>query len=226
MTWKDLLALARVRLHDKAAPYLWSDDELREFANSAIDEACWRARLLRTSDTTATVSGTAEYTLDYHVIRVMNATFTDTDTSQTTQVWPVSLVELWKMKAVSPTATGRPEFYSVGEAFNSIEVFPTPDSLGLGTINYTINRLPDAGEKLVALGSEPPIPEEYHRDLVHWIEREAYLVPDVDAYDKDASLQAEKRFEVRFGLRPTARGEIVGKNSVVGADMYPRTFGF
>ena len=77
MTLSDLIKLARTRLRDKQLPYLWDDSDLTEFANSAVTEACARARLLQTSVTLPVVAGIETYTIPYTVLKPLGAMFLD-----------------------------------------------------------------------------------------------------------------------------------------------------
>jgi len=77
MTLEQLINLARTRLRDKLLPYLWDDSDLTEFANSAVTEACARARLLQTSVTLPVVAGIETYTIPYTVLKPLGAMFLD-----------------------------------------------------------------------------------------------------------------------------------------------------
>src|SRR6266404_4709307 len=77
----DLITLFRTEAGDETEPFLWSPDEVIEFANDAQDEACRRARLLVDSSTAGicsiavTAAGLGVVTLDPRVVFVRRARF-------------------------------------------------------------------------------------------------------------------------------------------------------
>jgi hypothetical protein len=73
-----LIKLARIRLRDKnPEKYLWDNDELIEFANSAVSEAAIRARLLQTQSILPVTAGLCDITLPYTVLQPQGALFLD-----------------------------------------------------------------------------------------------------------------------------------------------------
>lgn len=73
-----LIKLARTRLRDKNPDkYLWDNDELIEFANSAVSEAAIRARLLQTQSIVPVTAGLSDVTLPYTVLQPQGALFLD-----------------------------------------------------------------------------------------------------------------------------------------------------
>jgi hypothetical protein len=79
MTLGDLLSLARTLLRDKQEPYFWSDAELTEFANEAVDEACTRARLIETKFNLAVLPGVDQYTVPANIQRITQVDFIRTE---------------------------------------------------------------------------------------------------------------------------------------------------
>ena len=77
MTLGELITLARIRLRDNLAPYLWDDATLTEFANSAVTESCMRARLLQTKLNIVVTTGLAEYTIPYVTLLPKHGSFID-----------------------------------------------------------------------------------------------------------------------------------------------------
>ena len=77
MNLGQLISLARTRARDKVAPYLWSDDEFTEFANSAVSEACIRARLLQTQINIAVSVGVENVTVPYTMVKPISVLFID-----------------------------------------------------------------------------------------------------------------------------------------------------
>ena len=225
MNLGDLLSLARTRLRDKVTPYLWSDAELIDFANAAVEEACLRARLISTNVPLTIVAGTTIYTLPFQVLAAQNAVFIDTDSGQINNITAISERELWALQRINPSAAGRPQAYARGKDRNTIEIYPTPDLLGLGILTVDIKRMPLEEDRMRIVNDEPAIPEEFHRDLVHWMLFEAFSVPDSDMLNVGASDKAEQRFQLRFGPRISVKAESLSRRVLVGESMYPQRFG-
>lgn len=277
MTLAQLLALSRVRLRDQLTPYFWDDATLTEFINSAVSEACARARLLRSNIAVAVTSGLDTYVVPYIVLKPFGGLFIDQAGVSTaagaftvgrwytittagttnftligaansnvgtvfqatgvgtgtgvavlgndTPLAPISERKYYDARANCGFAPSRPQFYMRGTADNSITLYPQPNLAG--SIVMTISRMPTTAEELVytVTSGVPVIPAEFHRDLIYWVLAEAYMVDNVDTYNPKASADNEAKFEARFGRKPTARGEAMGRRNVIGSDMDPQTFG-
>jgi len=223
MNLGELIALARVRLQDKIQPYGWSNQELTEFANAAVTEACDRARLLHANVSIAIIPGTTVYPIPYQVLRYRDGAFIKTGGTNSAQVEQRSDTQYWAAVSAAPLATGDPVIFTEGETLNTISVFPTPATAGVLTLPIT--RLPTENERMSGTSDEPAIPAEYHRSLVYWMEHEAYTVRDLDLISSPMAARAEQQFIAAFGYRPTARGNIMGKRKIVGSTMYPQRFG-
>lgn len=74
-----------------------------------------------------------------------------------------------------------------------IVIAPPPDVIDL--IEADCDRLPLFDLTAEDMNAIPEIGEEYHRDMVWWIKRQAYLKNDVEVRDFNRSLQAEKEFD-------------------------------
>lgn len=201
----ELLNITRsVELDDAAAPYLWSDAELIEFASDAEEEACRRASLLVDSTTTAicqiaVVIGTSTYALDSRVIRIRRARLN----SASVQLKFKTSREMDEEYAGWETATGTPSTLVTDYQTGSVRLYPTPDATD--TLKLTAVRLP-----LVPLNDMEDTPEinaRFHRDLRHWIAKRAFEKRDTDTEDVKRSSAAESRFIAAFGSRPDARIE-------------------
>jgi hypothetical protein len=275
MNLSELIKLARIRLRDRQLPYLWDDETLTEFANSAVAEACFRARVLKTAVQLPVLVGVGTYTLPFTVLSPKHGLFVDasgvtavagtfisgswytiasigttdfklvgattntvghafkatgagvgTGTATFAFVTPlphVSQDEVALFLGNSPTSVGRPLCYSRANLDNSISIYPTPNIAG--TFTADIARMPSDLEVMVSGTDSPAMPLEFHRDLVYWMQAEAYIVDDTDKGNAKRAEDMEKKFESRFGRKPTVRGEIAGRLGVVGADMIARPFG-
>ena len=78
MNLRQLIDAFRSRTMDKPSNRLWSDDEITEYANEAVDEACRRANLIVDSSSTAASCdlsvGDTYIELHESVIKVRRAT--------------------------------------------------------------------------------------------------------------------------------------------------------
>lgn len=221
MTLDELIVLARIRLRDKITPYLWEDDELIEFANAAVDEACIRARLLQDTIDIPVTAGSNIASPAYNVLNYKHGFYNDG-----TEITPITKISdtdyNWLVKN-SPVVQQKPMHFKCAANSSDLTLFPTPAKDGVITVD--VRRMPLTTERLVGGSDVPPIPEHFQRDLVWWMVYEAYNVPDADLQDKAAADKAEARFEAKFGRRPTARGEAIGKTSGIGESMYPAAYG-
>lgn len=221
MTLDDLITLARIRLRDKITPYLWEDDELIEFANSAVDEACIRARLLQDTITIPVTAGSDIASPAYTILRCKHGFYNDgTETTPITQISDTDYN--WLVKN-SPVVHQKPFHFKCAANSSDLTLFPVPSKDG--TITIDVRRMPLVSERMVGGSDVPPIPEQFQRDLVWWMVHEAYSVHDADLHDDAAAAKAEAKFEAKFGRRPTARGEAISKTSGVGESMYPAAYG-
>jgi len=209
-------------MRDKVTPYLWSDSDLTEFANSAVNEVCERARLLQEVTDLAVIIGTGIYPLPYPLVQVIAGHFITAD-GQCTPLYPLNQAAFLHLQVSTYGATGRPTHFTRGTVANTIQFYPTPDVAGVATTTNT--RLPSDQEAMVSLPDEPVIPAEFHRDLVYWILSEAYTVNDSDMGSAELQAKNEAKFEARFGRKITARGEMQGRKRIVGSSMNPVVFG-
>ena len=222
MTLKELRDSLRTRIHDKVEPYLWSDEDLDRFINTAVDEACFRARLLATEYNVPIVASTRTYAIPYTVQRIYDIGVLDYN-SNNSVVHLIGQDEMTDVIYREQTRTGAPTHMAHGIAANTVDVHPLPDDSG--TLTITIRRMPTDMEVMSCDGDEPAIPAEFHRNLLYWAEYEAYSVQDVDSKSDQRAQLAEARFERAFGRRATARGEQAGKRSPVNSNMYGRVMG-
>ena len=209
----DLAAIrttTRQRLDDAVGPsYLWSDAELDEFANEAVTEACIRARLNTDSSSEAAkvnvIAGIAAYPLHASVLFIERA-YLDTSAIALSKT---SFHELDELSGTWPTESGTPTQYiqdmdhasAAGTLENRLTLYPIPTVTE--TLSLTVYRLPMV--EMSSDGDEPEIPPHLHLNLVDWMCHRAYMKGDADTLDTGKALVFERRFEKRFGPRPSAR---------------------
>lgn len=206
MNFKDLLALARLRLSDQTSPSLWSDDFLKGAYNEAIDEACLRARGILDSLSPMCIlqvnKNQQRYKLDPRIIKVERVQMTrcDTPLEATTIRWLDENVQQWN----APNRAGEPQwFYLDQDRSKQLNLNVVPYPRFQDQANLSVWRMPLDSEYLDKPSDCPPIPLFLHRGLVDWVEHVAYANNDSETYDEERSEKALAKFEARFGPRPT-----------------------
>ena len=208
MNLRDLILLFRTEVDDKAEPFLWSDEELAEYATDAENEACRRARLLIDS-TTADIctydvlAGDPWITLDPRVIFVRRA-YVDTRTIRLSRLSyrDLDAIPGWGAQTgtvqsfITDMATGKLRLYKYWPADDPPPVPPATATV-MDTLRLTVVRLPLT--PLTHLDDEIEIHERYARSLRHWMAHRAYLKRDEDTFDEKKSAQAEAMFAREFG---------------------------
>ncbi len=210
MNLKQLRDSARLRLFDTKLDYLWSDDELNDFINQAINEAVIRSRSILDSTTPecsriAVVAGKNEYPVHDAVFQITRVFSTvDNQALQKT-----SFNDLDEYLSDWQTSTGKPTHYvddlnhygADGDAKRSITLFPIPDVSNI--LNLTVYRTP-----LGDLDNDfdtPEISVFQHPDLLYWVLHLAYMKQDSDAFDIAKSMEFDQRFTLCFGEKQDAR---------------------
>lgn len=203
MTLAELIALFRSDADDIVAnPYLWSDAELKGWANEAEQEAALRAKLLFDASTTAVceisiVAGTTSYPLHAKVHDVEHARIIDS-AGNVTRLTLTDRIELervrpdWRYETRPPRALIRYD--------GRIEVDCIPDADY--TLRLEVHRLPM--EDMADNADTPEIAPIHHRHLVKWMLHRAYQRPDSETHDPERSAKAEQAFTKVFGRRPDA----------------------
>lgn len=218
MTLQDLVEAFRSRAQDNAAPYLWSDAEVKEFANDAENEAAERASLLRDTTTAAicevdVVAATAGYLLDARILRVERAKL---DLGAT----PLSLTSTaamdrgsgvtprdWRAQAMSwqsggfgwEQRTGTPVMALLDREGSRWKLTLYPKPVADDTLRLQVFRQPLAD--MAANDDEPEIPARLHIRLLDWMMHRAYSKQDTETFDQAKADKAEAAFTRTFGER-------------------------
>lgn len=204
MRLNDLIQIFRAEVDDAVTPYLWSDDELIEYANDAELEACRRSRLIVDSSTAAicqiaVVAGTATYALDPRVLFVRRARLTG--------LLPLKRKNMQDMDIQYPgwedAAAGTPSAFIPDFETGKIRLYPTPDAAA--TLNLMVVRDPLA--EMNDDSDTPEIAARYHRSLRFWMMHRAYLKKDADANDPKKAAESLALFEQEFGKKSSALDE-------------------
>ena len=145
-------------------------------------------------------SGTAKYALSSKVIKVDSLRLASDmiPTGHRTKAWMDTNYYQWKL------ATGKPVFHV--EQVGSVILVPAPDGnlnggTGLDTGLLEVYRLPLSDMSIAASSTttEPEIAEEYHRDMLHYAARLAYMKQDAETYNPSRSDFHEAEFARKFG---------------------------
>lgn len=221
MTLGELISLARLKLDDRVAPYLWSDADLTDFANAAQTEACDRARFLMTSENIPVVTGDTSVTTTITPAHVMDLSLTTTD-GQLLYPEMVSRRD-FSLGKRSVLILGAPVVMAHGNLPN--ELFIHPGIPKDGTLTVEFSRLPTEDEQMTSSSDEPVVPLQHQRQLVHWMLYEAFSVRDADGRDDKRASAAEQNFTKAFGPRMSAKLYTHERRTLLGGRMYPRSLG-
>lgn len=202
MNLGELRDLARMKLDDLVAPYLWSDDFLNAAINRAQDEAFVRIGGVSDDYTpqmtkAMLLAGSPVIALDSGVLKVESVTAGHIALTPTTPAALTAVSLDWE------SATGVPSKYIIDAT--SVRVFPIP------TVDTVVTMQVRRGA-LVPLTNDlqrPEIPYALHNALLHYVLAEAYDIPDADIMNKDANEKHLKAFEGVFGPRPSAKFQSV-----------------
>lgn len=204
MNLEALKTTVRRRLDDLQAPYLWSEDDLTEYANDAEREACRRARLIVDSTTAEIVSinlsaSTATYDLDQRILFIKRVKVADIST-------PLRRVSFKDLDRGAPgweDETGDPQAYVPDMDEDKLRVYPIPTTAATATL--TVIRLPL--EDMADDADTPEIKPRYHDSLTYWMEYRAYSKQDAETKDDQKAAKALAMFEQEFGKKSSAIDE-------------------
>ena len=206
MTLEEIIAEFRSQRTDAVAPYLWSDDEIISYLNSAMQEACERALLIEDSTTTdcsrvTLIAAQSSYALHASVLQVKRVTYAGQ------KIIEASVEALDDADPLWETRTGVPNQYvMIGKNTLRLVPVPTADSVAVTSqIELTVFRTP-----LVQFSDSSPdnmvpeIPFVYHLRLMPWLYRCALLKTDAETFNKEDAMRHEAIFVDNFGIRPDA----------------------
>ena len=205
MKARRVVLLARQNpLDDSAEPYLWSDEELLDYADEAQEEAARRARLFLDSTTSAIttltlVNGTAVYALDSRVIRVERARVVGQELPlrlMLTRTLDTSFAN-WEA-SIDPVCALVPDWET-----NKVRFVGIPQAAG--TVNLQVIRRPIT--PLVNMDQDLEIADHHARNLIHWIAHRAFMKRDSETFNSEKSEMHLGRFEAEFGAAQPAYDE-------------------
>lgn len=208
MNLGQLIAEARSQLDDPESPgagddsdSLWTNAELKSYANRAVEEACIRAGLIVDSETASVcqisvVDATALYAISDRILSIQQMKLSGVSRvlTQTGYKYLNDKYSDWEVK------TGEPSHYILDAHNRKLLFFRIPEQAYTATM--TVNRLPLTD--MVADGDLPEIPVQFHFDLLYWIKSLAYQKHDAETRQPALSKDADNDFTNIFGARPNA----------------------
>ena len=207
MNLSELRTLFRRTTRDVAPKYLWLDEEIDEYANDAVEEACRRSNLIVDSSSNVAVidaSANDEYlTLDPSIIYVRRVTRASTGTALAPRVSRSmdESVPGWENTTAGTTIVFVPDWET-----GKLRLWP-PTSVD-ETFRMTVIRTPLT--EMVEDEDEPEIAPRFHRALLDWMLHLGYLKQDADTFDPKKAAQHEERFTGEFGQPSAAIDETFG----------------
>lgn len=198
MKLKELISECRSRLDDKAAPFLWSGDELTRWINEAVDEAALRARLIYDETSPLTriqvAANRATYPLDNKIFMVDRVILgsTGNELCRTNQPDLDDSVCHWR------TIVGTPQWFIDEQSY--LRLYPM--SAVADTVQLAVWRTSDC--PLKADEDVPEIPPRHHMNLIEWVRFRAYSKQDADTKDDQKAAEGLSLFTQAFGERPDA----------------------
>lgn len=210
LTLADIRRRTRSRLDDLKKPYLWSDEELLDYTNDVLREACIRANLVVQDDIqlpfkqNTDLTWKSKYNLASGILDIQSVRLASQPT-YTLQRTSIRREEQWGYGR--PVQEGSPWAYALdktqsgtgvdaGIMVRAITFIGTP--LEADTALLDVSRLPILLEQD---DDVPEIDEIWHPDLIFGITELAYLKRDADTFDPQKSARDGAIFEAKFGPR-------------------------
>jgi hypothetical protein len=187
---------------DTATPYLWSDAEIADWLNDAIEEACQRAHILEDATsafTSFTVAAGTEYTaLPDYVLKLIRVTVDGQRIDAT------SIEELDANHAYWETQEGDTQGYIHGRD-GTLRLYPLPAANV--AVKLRVSRLPVDLLSADIDAEEIPLPRPWHAKLFNWVHRCALMKNDTETQDLSKAADFEAAFIRDFGIREDANVE-------------------
>lgn len=203
MTADQFIAEFRRVMDDTEQDYLWGDEEIVNYLNSAVDEACERALLLEDRSTEAccridVLAGEMVYPLHPSVLKVKRVGLDGRLLAATSEEELDCQAPGWEARTAAPRC-----YFVTGARQLQLHLggLPVaPASLALTVYRTPLKPVPLAGFR----GAKIELPDLYHLRLMPWLYRCALLKVDTEAHNPVKAAEHEAAFERSFGVRPDA----------------------
>ena len=198
-----LIARFRTEANDKVLPYFWSDTEITDWLNDAVEEAAIRGRMIYESEDAAVcniavVEGQSRYDLHsalYELVCV-RLSYDGDDESKNQSLCLVSSEALQAALPDWRTNTDGTRFALQDD--KGLRLIPPPTKAGVVAIEgYRLPLVPMQNN-----AESPEINAAHHRHLVNWALHKAFAIPDAEAFDPNRSEIARQAFSAYFGDSP------------------------
>lgn len=210
MNLGELRRRARIKLGDRVVPPLWSDEEIDDALNEAVQEANLRARFFIDSTTPEVVqipvqAGIARYDLHPAIIVVRRAEFAaDSPGWQPRALRRRSFDELDRQYPQWRSVAGSIPHTSVQD-LDERAITLTPIPTVAGVLRLTVWRHALDAQRMDSDFDEPAIPGAHHSRLVDWACFQLYSNDDAEERDEGRMQLFYNTFEAEFGKRPDAQ---------------------
>jgi hypothetical protein len=199
----DFIAEFRRVMDDTARGYLWEDEEIVTYLNSAVDEACERALLLEDRSTECCCRidiepGEVVYQLHPAVLKVKRVALDGRPLAVTSEEELDCQSPGWEGRTGAPRA-----YFLTGQRHVQMHLAPRPTvaaTLALTVYRTPLRPVPLTGYDKAAI----ELPELYHLRLMPWLYRCALLKVDTEVHNPIKAAEHEAIFERSFGARPDA----------------------
>lgn len=210
LTLADIRRRTRSRLDDLKKPYLWSDQDLLDYINDALRDACIRANLVIQDDIplpfkqNADLTWKSKYNLASGILDVQSVRL---NSQPSVTLHRTSFRRQEQYFGGRPVSEGAPWAYALdktqaGTGVDSGILVRAISFIGIpieaDTALLDVIRLPILLEHD---DDVPEIDEIWHPDLVFGITELAYLKRDADTFDPKKSERDGAIFESKFGPR-------------------------
>ncbi|AVQ84289.1 phage adaptor protein [Variovorax sp. PMC12] len=206
MTLQQLIRRFRVLARDTVAPYLWADEDVRDWFNDAQAQAAVRARLLLEDSLPAVCqivmeAGRHTYPLHASLYELTNLHLVDAvpepvELKLVSRGWLDREAPGWRVGEGVPAGELR---YAL-QGDTTLRLVNTPTAAG--TLFIEGYRLPLA--TMTANDDVPEIHKAHHEKLIQWPLHRAFSIPDSQAFDPNRAAIAEGEFTAYFGPMPDA----------------------
>ena len=220
MKASEIISQARGLMQDTKAPYLWSELELIQYLNNAINEAAEKARLFLDSATPAicqiavlAADPDPDYPLDNRIVQILSVKLSNQ--SRVLDRKKKAELDLWNPDWRN-AAPGDPRCFLTDYTEGSLTLHPK--SSADATLSMTVYRLPLLQFTTENLETEPEIHFRHHYRLVDGILYQAYNKDDSETLDPEKAARHERAWlnhieeMSRARLRIHRTPEVLGPN--------------
>lgn len=157
----------------------WSDAELNEFINTAVEQMCIHTRCLTDSITNSVcliplVAGQTHYAISELILHIQTV-------QPSWQKSPLSRQSVVTVQSDWLDNKGLPYSYLMDYSNGMLSITSTPEAVTTESLRLTVNRLPLA--ELSASTDKPEIHRQYHRRLVDGVLSQAFFKQDSEIFN-------------------------------------------